>query len=204
MGNNPGNVPGNNNIKQSSGTPNLSFDIKNNVLFKRNDENIIYYAGSTQIPAMAGGSVADLHLSKGYIREPHWHPNAWELDILVSGHAEIGILDPDTHQLHIYELTKPGDIVFIPMGWMHWITGKSDNTELHLFLNNGILEGAEMSDVLRLTPPGVFQLAYGVNAEELEEVLSPITETVIIGPVNSSIGKHLHHKDHSDKRKPLK
>jgi len=39
--------------------------------------------------------------------------------------------------------------------------------------------------VLRLTPPIVFQKAYGVSASEVAEAVAPITDTVIIGPPNN-------------------
>lgn len=44
-------VPDNSNIKKSSGTPNLSVNYKQNVLFKPNDQNIAYQLTSTQLPA---------------------------------------------------------------------------------------------------------------------------------------------------------
>ena len=34
---------------------------------------------------MIGGAFVDLFMTKGHMREPHWHPNAWELDVVVSG-----------------------------------------------------------------------------------------------------------------------
>ncbi|PGK40234.1 hypothetical protein CN907_11560 [Bacillus anthracis] len=172
------------NIQKSSATPDLFFSIKNNfsISCKRNDKNILYSAGSKQIPSMTDNSIGELHLSTGYIREPHWHTNTWELNRLVSGSASIGILDPNTHEIYIYRLTKPGDGVFIPMGWLHWVTGNQDNTQINLTFNNGILETTEISDVLRLTPPKIFRLAYGMDIKDLNNVFSPITETVIIGP----------------------
>lgn len=36
--------------------------------------------------------------------------------------------------------------------------------------------------MLRLTPPEVFQLAYGVDAKEIADALLPVTESVVIGP----------------------
>ncbi|MGK0537108.1 cupin domain-containing protein, partial [Bacillus sp. 'calajunan'] len=45
---------------------------------------------------------------------------------------------------------------------------------------------AEGSDILRLTPPEVFQAAYGVSAEKLGKDLSQLKESVVIGPPNSN------------------
>lgn len=174
-------VPDNTNIKKTSGTPNLFFDSRDNLFHERDAENVIYAVTSTQMPAMVGGAFADVYLTKGHIREPHWHPNAWELDVVISGEAQISIVDPDTNKLHTY-IAKPGQVVFIPMAWWHWIIAKSEKLHLHLFFNNDQFESAEGSDALRRTPPEVFQLAYGVDANKIAEALSPIKESVVIGP----------------------
>lgn len=190
---NSGYISNNTNIKKSTGTPNLFFDSRNSVLFKRNDENIAYEVTSTQLPAMVGGAFVDIFLTKGFIREPHWHPNAWELDVVVSGEAITSILDPDTKQLHHYR-AKAGQVVFIPMGWWHWITPVSDEAHLHLFFNNDQPENADGSDMLRFTPPEVFENAYNINAKQLAEVLAPINDSVVIGPPNSTVGRQLNTK----------
>lgn len=191
---NSGYITDNTNIKKSSGTPNLFFDSRDNIFFKRNDKNIAYEVTSTQLPAMIGGAFVDLFLTKGHIREPHWHPNAWELDVVISGESITSILDPDTNKLHHYR-AKAGQVIFIPMGWWHWITPVSEEAHLHLFFNNDQPETAEGSDTLRLTPPEVFQLSYGVDAKKLAKVLSPITESVVIGPPNAN--NHDKHEDPS-------
>jgi oxalate decarboxylase/phosphoglucose isomerase-like protein (cupin superfamily) len=178
-------VPDNTNLKKTSGTPNLIFNSRDNVFFERDPNNIAYEVTSTQMPAMIGGAFVDLYMTKGHMREPHWHPNAWELDVVVSGEAMISIIDPDTKKLHTYR-AKPGQVVFIPMAWWHWITPVSEKLHLHLFFNNDQVESAEGSDTLRLTPPEVFQLAYGVDAEKVADVLSTIKESVVIGPPTKS------------------
>jgi oxalate decarboxylase/phosphoglucose isomerase-like protein (cupin superfamily) len=159
-------------FKKSSGTPNLFFDSRDNVFFERNHENVEYEVTSTQLPAMVGGAFVDLFLTKGYMRKPHWHPNSWELDVIVSGEAMISIVDPDTKKLHNYKV-KPGQVVFIPMAWWHRIRPITEKLHLHLFFNNDQFETAEGSDTLRLTPPEVFHAAYGVDKEKIAEALSP-------------------------------
>ncbi|MEK5174373.1 cupin domain-containing protein [Heyndrickxia sp. FSL W8-0496] len=174
-------VPDNTNIKKTSGTPNLFFDSKDSIEFEKDTENVIYKVSSTQLPAMVGGSFANVYLTKGHIREPHWHPNAWELDVVISGEAQISIVDPDTNKLHSY-VTKPGQVVFIPMGWWHWIIPTSEKLHMHLFFNNDQFETALGSNMLKLTPPEVFQLSYGVDADKIADVFGPLKKGVEIGP----------------------
>lgn len=76
------------------------------------------------------------------------------------------ILDPETPQLLTY-LVGPGQSIWIPQGWWHWITCVSDEAHDHVIFNNASPQSVEGSDVLRLTPPQVFELAYNVDAKRL-------------------------------------
>ncbi|EEM97084.1 hypothetical protein bthur0013_15950 [Bacillus thuringiensis IBL 200] len=74
----------------------------------------------------------------------------------------------------------------------------TEEIKLHLFFNNDQFETAEVSDILRLTPPGVFQAAYGVSAEKLGKDFSSIKESVVIGPPNSNRLKDVKESDDSN------
>ncbi|MEW9502771.1 cupin domain-containing protein [Jeotgalibacillus marinus] len=177
-----GYVTDNRNIT-GNGTPNLFFDINNSLSFERNPENKLFLLSSTQTPAMIGGSVANMELSKGFIREPHWHTNAWELDYLISGSATVSVLDPKNN-LQTFKLTKSGETVFIPMGWWHWVAADSDNTQLLLFFNNDQIETQDGSTTLTRTPLEVYNQAYNIDPRLMGRALEPIdgTDGVIIGP----------------------
>lgn len=96
---------------------------------------------STQLPMVCGAFV-NLFMTNGHMGEPHGHPNAWELDVVVSGKAMVAIVDPNSKKLHNYH-AKPGQVVFIPMAWWHWITPVSDDLHLHLFFNQSVAESRE-------------------------------------------------------------
>lgn len=162
-------------------SPNLFFDSKKSVFFRRNADNIIFQVTSSQLPILKNIGLDNIFLSKDHILEPHWHPNAAELDYVVSGEVIISVLDPMTPQLLTYRV-KPGDVVFIPMNWWHWMISITDEAHIVAVYDNEKRQNVFGSDVLRKTPPEVFQLAYGVNAEQLAKILKPITQTVIIGP----------------------
>ncbi|WP_420491089.1 cupin domain-containing protein [Neobacillus vireti] len=168
----------------STTSPELFFDVSDNVGFRRNPENVLYEVTTAQIPEMQDLALGDLFLSRAHIREPHWHPNADELDFIISGEVIISILNPSTLELQTYHV-KPGQVTFLPKGWWHWITCVTEEAHLLVAFNDGQIQSIEGSDVLRLTPPDVFELAYDVNARKLDKVLSPIDETVVIGPPDS-------------------
>ncbi|CAM2916917.1 cupin domain-containing protein [Paenibacillus sediminis] len=181
----------------SSGAPNLMFEVKSNTLYRRDEKNVAYEVTSTQLPAMQGVALADLFLTKNHIREPHWHPNAGELDYIISGEVIVAVFDPFSLQLLTYS-AKPGQVVFIPMGWWHWITAVSDEAHLIVIFNNSLPESIEGSDVLRFTPTHVFQLAYSVNPQQMKQALSPIQQSVVIGPVKPDHSKTAENKNSLD------
>lgn len=76
--------------------------------------------------------------------------------------------------------------VYIPMGWWHWEIATTDHTHLLAIFDNNAAQVVFGSDVLRKTPPEVFQIIYGVNATQLAEVLEPINQTVVSGPPAST------------------
>lgn len=172
----------------TTSSPELFYHVSDNLVFERNPQNVLYEVISAQIPMMQDLSLGDLFLSKEHIREPHWHPNADELDFIISGEVIISILNPFTLKLQTYHV-KPGQVTFLPKGWWHWITCVTEEAHLLVNFNDGKIQSIEGSDVLRLTPPAVFQLAYDVNARKLNKVLSPIDETVVIGPPEPDFGE---------------
>ncbi len=74
---------------------------------------------ANNFPVLGGLACYSLFLRPGGIREPHWHPNAAELDYVVEGTAKMIILSPggivDSFKV------KAGKIVFIPSGYLHYI-----------------------------------------------------------------------------------
>ena len=65
-----------------------------------------------------------LLLNKGVVREPHWHPNAAELDYDIKGRARMIIFSPggDVDTLEV----EPNQIVFIPTAYFHYIENIGD------------------------------------------------------------------------------
>ena len=75
----------------------------------------------SNFPALAGNDAAVylLTLKPGGLREPHWHPNAWELDYCVSGNGRLGVVTPESTESIV--VLGPGDVGFIPQGWGHFV-----------------------------------------------------------------------------------
>src|SRR5712691_2765284 len=70
------------------------------------------------------------------IREPHWHPTAWEFDYCISGRARMSVVAPD-NEWKIFDV-KPGQVVFVPQGYFHYFEniGRDDLHFLVVFNNS--------------------------------------------------------------------
>jgi quercetin dioxygenase-like cupin family protein len=172
----------------SSPSLNLFFDLKGATFFKQNEKNVIYELTAQQLPILQNLSMLDIYLSKGHIVEPHWHPNAAELVYVIHGEAIVSILNPFSLQVLTYRV-EPSQVVYVPKGWWHWEIATTDHTHILAIFDKASPQVVFGSDVLMKTPKEVFQLAYGVNAEQLAQVLKPITETVVIGPPSPRCAK---------------
>jgi oxalate decarboxylase len=80
-------------------------------------------------PILNGLACYSLRLKPNGIREPHWHPNAGELDYVIEGRARMTILSPggsvDTFEVN------PGQIVFIPAAYFHYIENPDSINNMH-------------------------------------------------------------------------
>jgi oxalate decarboxylase len=70
------------------------------------------------------------------IREPHWHPNAAELDYVISGKARMTTFSPG-NDVDTFEV-GPGEIVFIQSAYFHYIENLSDSEDMQfaVFFNH--------------------------------------------------------------------
>lgn len=166
-----------------AGSPNLKFNTQGNVLFRRNADNVGYETNVGQLPSLEGVASTDLYMTKGNIREPHWHPNAGEYDYVIEGELEFVIFDPIYKQLQKYHL-KPRDVLYIPQGYWHWIVPLTEKTHILVVFNNNEPTTVAGSDILRFTPGEVMEMAYGMPADDYEQLISNIDGTIVIGPSN--------------------
>jgi oxalate decarboxylase len=133
-------------------------------------------------PVVAGNDAAVflLVLKEGGLREPHWHPNAWEFDYCASGTGTLGVVTPDGEQ-RAAEL-KPGDVGFVPQGWAHYIenTGKEDMKFVIVF-NNSVPNDVGLSTVFGGMPTETFTETLGLPKDGLAGA-AKVKETDFIVP----------------------
>jgi oxalate decarboxylase/phosphoglucose isomerase-like protein (cupin superfamily) len=97
----------------------------------------VQLAYETDFPVVAGqnAAMALVVLKKGGIREPHWHPDAWEFDYCISGKARMSVVGPNDEWQSFK--VEPGQIVFVPQGYFHYFEniGEEDLRFLIVFNN---------------------------------------------------------------------
>lgn len=91
---------------------------------------------ANSFPILNGLALYLLRFAPSGIREPHWHPNAAELDYVIDGKARMTIFSPDGTG-NTFEI-GPGQIVFIPPAYFHYIENidPANTTQFLVFFNN--------------------------------------------------------------------
>ncbi len=74
------------------------------------------------------GSIYLARLEPGGVREPHWHPSAWELNFVISGRVRWSIVGPSGTS-DSFE-GGAGDLVFAPQGHYHYFENASEDEDL--------------------------------------------------------------------------
>jgi oxalate decarboxylase len=130
------------------------------------DGGSIRQASEDNFPILVGqqASIAMLDLEPGCIREPHWHPSAWEANIVVKGTAKWTVLEPLGYSRQ-FEATV-GDVVFAPQGALHYFENVgSDTLTLIIVFNASTIESRDdvgIASSISAVPPDVMAALFGV------------------------------------------
>ena len=134
-------------------------------------------------PIVAGqdASMVLVVLDKGGIREPHWHPNAWEFDYCISGKARMSVVAPN-NEWQIFDV-EPGQVVFIPQGYFHYFENiGSDKLHFLVVFNDSAAESDDdigISVSLGGIPKHVLAATFGVDKSVFDKVPKLHKEVVI-------------------------
>ena len=122
-----------------------------------------------------------LVLKPGAVREPHWHPNAWELDVPLSGRGRLGVANPDD-TFSVQDIL-PGQIGFIPQGYAHYIenVGSEDMRWVVVF-NNTFPDDIGLSTTFGGVPTHTFTDTFSLPEGALGKANKPDHTLFIVEP----------------------
>lgn len=115
-------------------------------------------------------SIVLLTLQPGGIREPHWHPSAWELNIVTAGVASWVIIDGNGNHESFDQ--NVGDVVFAPQGSFHYFENRGPaEMKIVIIQNTSAAEDKDnigIGESISRLPPRVLAAVFGVPAETFE------------------------------------
>ncbi len=135
-------------------------------------------------PILSGqqGSVYLARLEPGGVREPHWHPSAWELNFVVSGKARWSLVGPQA--THDEFEAGPGDLVFAPQGHFHYFENASGTEDLVVLIVFNASAGEPDDDVgivasLSAIPPEVLGAVFKTSPDAFRNLPRKIERVTI-------------------------
>lgn len=112
-------------------------------------QSSIQQAAEPTFPVLQGMALLLLTLEPGATLVPHWHPNAAELDYVLSGEVFVGLITPANGTRAGTDVSFPlkqGMVGFLPQNWFHYIqnTGK-ETAQVLVLLNSEAPEEVDIS-----------------------------------------------------------
>ena len=139
------------------------------------------YDGGTQqqahedyFPILRGqqAGIQLITLQPGGIREPHWHPSAWELDLVTKGVASWVLIDGNGN--HEVVDAQVDDLVFAPQGSFHYFENhRTEDLDVLIIQNTSAAEDKDnigIGESLSQLPPPVLAAVFGVPAETFKSL----------------------------------
>ncbi|WP_328608006.1 cupin domain-containing protein [Amycolatopsis sp. NBC_00345] len=145
-------------------------------------------ANEKSFPVLSGqeGSVYLVHLDPGGMREPHWHPTAWELNYIISGTADWSILGthPDGSYHNDVFTAGQGDLVFAPQGFFHYFANSSTTESLDVLVIFNTSASEPNDDIgivgtLNSIPREILASAFGIPVSAFAAVPTDLKPVVI-------------------------
>ena len=113
-----------------------------------------------------------LVLEPGGAREPHRHPNAWELNVPLSGRGRLGVANPDA-TFSVQDIS-PGQIGFIPRGYAHYIENVgSEDLRWVVVFNNTYPDDIGLSTTFAGMPTHMFTETFSLPKGALDKANKP-------------------------------
>jgi oxalate decarboxylase len=159
------------------------FDLAKSAPIVKKKSGTVRGAYEKNFPVVSGQSAGMflVILDKGGIREPHWHPDAWEFDYCISGKARMSVVAPD-NTWQIFDV-EPGQIVFVPQGYFHYFENiGADKLHFLVVFNNS---AAETDDDIGITvslggiPRHVLAATFGVPEKVFDQIPKLHKEVVL-------------------------
>jgi oxalate decarboxylase len=133
---------------------------------ERFDGGSIQQADEDNFPILTGqaASIVLLTLQPGGIREPHWHPSAWEINIVTTGVAHWTLVDGNGNHESFDQ--KTGDVVFAPQGSFHYFENRGQaDMKIVIVQNTSAAEPKDsvgFGESISKLPPRVLSAIFGV------------------------------------------
>ena len=124
----------------------------------RLDGGSFQQADEDNFPILKGQEVSILMLTlqPGGIREPHWHPSAWEINLVTSGVATWVVIDGNGNHESFDQ--HVGDVVFAPQGSFHYFENRGPgDMKIVIIQNTSAPEDKDnigIGESLSALPPG--------------------------------------------------
>ena len=125
-------------------------------------------AHEQNFPILAGqeASIQLITLQPGGIREPHWHPSAWEINLVTKGVASWVLIDGNGN--HESFEARVDDLVFAPQGSLHYFENLgTEDLDVLIIQNSSASEDRDnigIGESLSQVPPQVLSAIFGVPA----------------------------------------